>query len=212
MAVDFPATGDPELASGELVNIEFALGADQLQFVERVKHGILAAHGARYGLEFEGALTPQFERQSDVIERFVDEAEHVVRFPQTVKRRAALLGSWAPRVRPDPGEAVAVDVSAPRPRSPSSVHQSARLRDISTSGMRLSLPADLDMGLCAGDEAVVRCEGFPDGPLQVVARVRRALLVDDEVCYGLEFDAAHTRNFESKQRSIQKFVAQHKGS
>ncbi len=204
MAVDFAASEDPELASGELVGMEFDLGEEHLQLVERVRHGTLAARGARYGLEFEGALTPRFERQSDAIERFVEGAERIVRYPQPAPSAAEPVlphGGCAPRVKP--AAAVSVDVLS---LGPQSTARCARLRDISISGIGVVLPADRDLGLQAGDDAVVRCELPSNGSMQLAARVRRTLLIDDEVCYGLEFDPDLTLGFERKCRAIASFV------
>jgi hypothetical protein len=48
-----------------------------------------------------------------------------------------------------------------------------------------------------------------DRTLDLVARVRRGLLIDDVVCYGLEFDAERSAEFTERSAAIRDFVRAH---
>ena len=45
--------------------------------------------------------------------------------------------------------------------------------------------------------------------LDLVARVRRGLLIDDVVCYGLEFDTERSQEFAERSAAIRDFVREH---
>ncbi len=86
----------------------------------------------------------------------------------------------------------------------------ATLCDLSLSGAGVTVFA-LDDPEFIDDEPMQLQFELPGGALDVIARVRRGLLIDDQVCYGLEFDPIASEDFEDNQELILAFLRQEIG-
>src|SRR5262245_50683432 len=152
------------------------------------------------GIAFDPELTPGYEQQRREIERLIagrpprgTASPH----PRIVNRRTAQ------RVRPEQGLQITVEICGAGERS-----AQARLRDISATGMAVAVIAEHDPEFGPGEEMTLAFR-LGERTLDLVARVRRGLLIDDTVCYGLEFDAERSAEFEERSAAIRDFVREH---
>jgi c-di-GMP-binding flagellar brake protein YcgR len=155
------------------------------------------------GIAFDPELTRGYEQQRREIERLI--AGRPIRgaggaaspHARIVNRRVAQ------RVRPKDQLEITVEICGPGERS-----TQARLRDISATGMAVTVVAEQDPEFGPGEEMAL---AFRLGArtLDVVARVRRGLLIDDVVCYGLEFDSERSPEFAERSAEIRDFVREH---
>jgi c-di-GMP-binding flagellar brake protein YcgR len=152
------------------------------------------------GIAFDPELTRGYEQQRREIERLI--AGRPSRgagspHPRIVNRRTSQ------RVRPEDGLQITVEICGPGERS-----AQARLRDISATGMAVVVVAEHDPEFGPGEEMALVFQ-LGGRSLDLVARVRRGLLIDDVVCYGLEFDAERSREFAERSAAIRDFVREH---
>jgi c-di-GMP-binding flagellar brake protein YcgR len=150
------------------------------------------------GIAFDAELTSNYEQARRELERMVaGRPARGARDARVVNRRIAQ------RVKPDGNTSITVEICGPGERS-----ARAWLRDISATGMAVVVLADQDPEF-GPDEEMVLAFQLAGHPLDLVARVRRGLLIDDMVCYGLEFDSARSEEYPIHSAKIRQFVREH---
>ncbi len=152
------------------------------------------------GIAFDPEMTRGYEQQRREIERLI-----AGRPPRgTASATARVVNRrTAQRVRPETGLQITVEISGPGERT-----AQARLRDISATGMAVVVVAEHDPEFGPGEEMALAFR-LGDRTLDLVARVRRGLLIDDVVCYGLEFDTERSQAFAERSAAIRDFVRAH---
>ena len=153
------------------------------------------------GVAFDPELTRGYEQQRREIERLI--ACRPARSGGGSLTARVVNRRTSQRVRPEQGLEITVEICGRGERS-----AQARLRDISTTGMAVVVVAEQDPEFGPGEEMELafRLHGRT---LDLVARVRRGLLIDDVVCYGLEFDAERSAEFAERSAAIRDFVREH---
>jgi hypothetical protein len=147
----------------------------------------------RYGFEFE---CPE-GWSSDELHRLLD-------------RRSA--------VRVEPSEAEPVEVClrlpsgvAPPPGAFADLEATGRLTDISTTGIGVVLEPHVEVAFAAV-ELVEASFCLPPHPtrIELAARIRFRRLEKEALCYGLRFDAEHSRRFKQQRTEIEAYIARRK--
>jgi hypothetical protein len=110
------------------------------------------------------------------------------------------------RVALDAKESVEVVIQIPERGGLNSLF-TARLKDISATGLRIEAPLDVDAVL-AEHEQLEASFNLPASAaaLKLVAWIRNRISEGDAVGYGLEFDAKHSENFHQQQNEIIDYV------
>jgi len=202
-SVAVPLGEDPKFQLGERISLSGRFPAQQtgsplVAYVRRIRQ---TPDAIVYGIEFdwEHAAAPYQRR---VVEALVDRSvESAASAPQRriAERRITMRAKASDEA---PIEVVLVGHGNRR--------ASATLRDLSATGAGVVVRAleDPEFG---DDESMQLSMRLPGGTLGVIARVRRGLLIDDHVCYGLEFDLEASKDFQSSQELILSFLEAHLG-
>ena len=196
--------GDPRFSVGQTVWIAGRLGGEPIRLrgtVRRIREG---AQHRLYGVEFDPAQT-EYASQRRSLDRFLSVCAH--RPPDELRGTRRISDRRvSERVRPDLSATIEVEISGEGNRS-----TQARLRDLSETGVGITVRAHEDPEFRDHESTSVVLR-LPIGELELRAHVRRGLLVDDSVCYGLEFDSTGSENFPESQQAIRRFVEVHQAS
>lgn len=201
LAASVPIALDPELAPGTPIRASLRLSshAPPIELSGEVARANTVDERAHYGIRVDFDQSPHCEAHLDQLERFVSRACRQRR-PRARRKLGNRRGAL--RAQLPPGRALSVDLFATDDRA-----VQARLQDISASGMSVLVSAAEDPEFLHGEEMTIACRlSRASAMLRVVASVRRELLVDDDVCYGLEFDPLRSQDFERIQAEIDAFV------
>jgi len=201
-----------ELSEGSTVSVGFQAepGAERIELSGSVRWLQHSDGPLLCGIRFDPEVTAEYEQQRRELERCL--SGRPVDPPQESLQLLEQLGNIdgrrvanrrvAPRARPEGDLPIRVELTGPGARM-----AIARLRDISVTGLGVVVPAREDPEFAAGEEMLIslRLDGRN---VDLVARVRRGLLVDSDVCYGLELETS-SEELAEHLSAIRDFVRSH---
>jgi hypothetical protein len=187
-SLELPLRDDPAFAAGEPVQIALQMRHRQraLEVAGHIRRVQKTRRNVIYGIEFDAETCPTTLRHHRALEQLMSEITLVEQSNPgariVAERRAAK------RARPNEEVTLSIELRGKGDRRATSV-----LRDISITGLGVIVPAADDPEFAADEEMELTLQ-LPHDSLDLVAKIRRGLLIDSQVCYGLEFDTAHSDN------------------
>lgn len=112
------------------------------------------------------------------------------------------------RVTPDPAAPVHALIRLPeKPIAQGAFEAAGTVRDICGVGLAIVVNRDVETALAATDFVEI-CLQLPprDNLLQLASWIRHRELLDEGVCYGLEFDTNRSNAFQQQQNEILRYV------
>ena len=197
-SLELPLQADPGFVKNESVQIALQLHDARRSFelAGKVRRVLTTRHHIVYGIEFDVTHPTAREKQHRALERLMAEITLV----EQNDPGARLVAERRAAKRAKPGHELSLSIEL---RGRGERRACSVLRDISFTGMGVIVPAADDPEFAPDEEMELTLQ-LPYDSVDLTARIRRGLLVDTQVCYGLEFDT--TPSDDASAMALRTFV------